>query len=79
MRCLSRGAVLDEAKGLTPDQKTYNQKLSKERVVVEHTFSRVKKFRIWAEEFRNRLKHYNTMTEIVCGLVNLRIAGTTII
>ena len=46
---------------------------------MEHTFSRVKKFRIWAEEFRNRLGHYNTMTEIVCGLVNLRIAGTTAI
>jgi len=68
-----------KAKGLTPEQKSFNKRLSKERAVVEHTFSRVKKFRIWAEEFRNRLKHYDVMTEIVCGLVNLRIAGTTAI
>jgi len=44
-------------------------------VVVEHTVSRVKNFRIMAHEFRNRLKHYDTMTDIVCGLVNLRIIG----
>ena len=79
MRCLSRGAALDGAKELAPDQKSFNKRLSKERVVVEHTFSRVKKFRIWAEEFRNRLKHYDVMTVIVCGLVNFRIAGTTAI
>ena len=65
-----------KAKELTPDQKTFNGKLSKDRVVVEHTFSRLKKFRVMAEEFRNRLKHYDTMTDIVCGIVNFRIAGT---
>ena len=78
-RSPGRGKRGVNAKGLTPEQKSFNKRLSKERVVVEHTFSRVKKFRIWAEEFRNRLKHYNTMTDIVCGLVNLRIAGTTAI
>jgi len=78
-RSPGRGKRGVKAKELSADQKSFNQKLSKERVVVEHTFSRVKKFRIWAEEFRNRLKHYNTMTEIVCGLVNFRIAGTTAI
>ena len=25
---------------------------------------------------RNRLKHYDTMTEIVCGLINFRTMGT---
>jgi len=60
---------------LSPEQKAFNKKLSKERVVVEHTFSRLKKFRIWADEFRNRLKHYDKATEIVCGLVNFRITG----
>lgn len=60
---------------LSEEQKAFNKKLSKERVVAEHTFSRVKKFRIWADEFRNRLKHYDTMTDIVCGLTNFRTAG----
>jgi hypothetical protein len=43
---------------------------------VEHTISRVKKFNIFGQEFRNRLRHYETMTDIVCGLVNARIAGS---
>jgi hypothetical protein len=48
------------------EQKSFNLKLSKDRVV-EYTFSRVKKFRVVAEEFRNRLKHCDTMTDIsVC-------------
>ena len=60
---------------LSAEQKAFNKMLSAERVVVEHTNSRVKKFHVWADEFRNRLKHYNVMTDIVCGLVNFRILG----
>ena len=78
-RSPGRGKRGVKAKELTPEQKSFNKRLSKERVVAEHTISRLKKFRIWPEEFRNRLKHYDTMTNIVCGLVNFRIAGTTAI
>lgn len=60
---------------LSAEQKAFNKMLSAERVVVEHTNSRVKKFRAWADEFRNRLKHYDLMTDVVCGLVNFRISG----
>ena len=70
------GKAGKKAKDLTPDQKRSNKELSKERVVVEHTISRLKKFRIMADEFRNRLKHYDVMTDIVSGLVNFRILGT---
>jgi hypothetical protein len=70
-----RGHKGVKAKPLTPHQKRFNSQLSKARVVVEHTISRVKKFRIMGEEFRNRLRHYDAMTEIVSGLVNLRILG----
>jgi hypothetical protein len=48
----------------------------KERVVVEHTISRMKKFMIMADEFRNRLKRYDAMADTVSGLVNFRIMGT---
>jgi hypothetical protein len=60
---------------LSVEQKAFNKELARERVVVEHTNSRVKKFRIFGDEFRNRLKRYDIMTEVVCGLVNFRIAG----
>jgi len=72
-----RGKRGVKARGLTCEEKEFNRRLSGERVVVEHAVSRLKKFRIMAHEFRNRLKHYDVMTDIVCGLVNLRITGIT--
>jgi hypothetical protein len=75
-RSPGRGKRGVKAKELTSEQKRFNQKLSKERVAVEHTISRLKKFRVMAHKFRNRLKHYDAMTDIVCGLINFRIAGT---
>ena len=41
---------------------------------MEHTISRVKKFNIMGQEFRNRLGFYDTMTDIVS--VNMRILGS---
>ncbi|MEM0050848.1 MAG: transposase family protein [Conexivisphaerales archaeon] len=52
----------------------YNRRLAKARIIVEHTFTRMKK--VMGEEFRNRLKNYDVMTDIVSGLVNLRIMGS---
>ena len=76
-RSPGRGKRGVKAEELSCEQKAFNQRLAAERVVVEHTFSRLKKFRIMAHEFRNRLRHYDTVTDIVCGLVNLRILGVT--
>jgi hypothetical protein len=64
---------------LSADQKAFNHELSRERIVVEHTFSRLKKFHMWADEFRNHLKRYDKVTDIVCGLVNFRTTGTLVI
>ena len=71
-----RGHRGEKAEDLTPEQKSFNRKLSKVRVVVEHTISRLKKFNIFGTEFRNRLRHYDVMTDIVSGLVNLKILMT---
>ncbi|MDG6995457.1 MAG: hypothetical protein JRN52_06000 [Nitrososphaerota archaeon] len=56
-------------------KRRFNRKLSKIRVEVEHTISKLKKFRIIGEEFRNRLPHYDAMTSIVSGIVNMRMLG----
>jgi len=74
-----RGKRGVKAQELTAEQKAFNSRLSRDRIVVEHTFSRLKKFHIWADEFRNRLKHYDVMTDVVCGLLNFRIMGTIIV
>jgi DDE superfamily endonuclease len=70
-----RGHRGEKAEELTPAEKRFNRELSRARVVVEHTISRLKKFNILGQEFRNRLKRYDVMMDIVSGLVNLRIMG----
>ena len=77
-RSTGRGHKGEKAEDLTPEQKMFNKRLAKVRVVVEHTISRLKKFNIFGNEFRNRLRHYDVMTDIIFGLVNLRIIGTSI-
>jgi hypothetical protein len=58
---------------LTKKEKRYNKKHSRQRVIVEHTICRVKKFGIMGNKYRNRLKRYDGMSDIVYGLVNYRI------
>jgi hypothetical protein len=60
-------------KGLTQEQKEYNQNHSAKRIVIEHTICRIKKYRIMGDIFRNRLRKYNMASDIVSGLVNYRI------
>jgi hypothetical protein len=62
-----------KGKELTQQEKRHNKKQRKARVIVEHTISRMKKFRIMGQEFRNRLTRYDTMTSIVSGLVNFTV------
>ncbi len=58
---------------LSEDEKEYNKNHSKKRIVVEHTICRLKKYRILADIFRNKLRKHNKVSDIVAGLVNHRI------
>ncbi len=58
---------------LTQEEKEYNKIHSKKRIVVEHTICRLKKYRIMSDTFRNKLRKYNRISDIVAGLVNYRI------
>ncbi len=62
-----------KGKKLTAWQKAYNKTQSEIRVKVEHAIARIKKFRISSEVFRNKLSRYDTVSEIVCGIVNYKI------
>ncbi len=57
---------------LAEKDKKHNKELAKERVVVEHTISRIKKFNIIGTKFRNRLKTYDTKMSVACGIVNFK-------
>ena len=60
---------------LSQEEKEYNTIHSKKRIIVEHTISRLKKCRIMPEIFRNKLRKYDKVLDIVAGLVNYRITN----
>jgi len=59
--------------GLSRGEIEYNQEHAKKRIVIEHTICRLKKFRILADVFRNKLRKYDKVSNIVSGLINYRI------
>ena len=58
---------------LSEEEIEYNKIHSKKRIVVEHTICRLKKYRIMNDIFRNKLRKYDKISDIVAGLVNYRI------
>ncbi len=42
-------------------------------MIVEYAICRIKKYKIMSDMFRNRLKKYDKISDIVSGLVNYRI------
>lgn len=62
-----------KGKELSKRDKRKNKKFSKERVVVEHSFGKMKKYRIMGNEFRNRLNRYDNVVSIVSGFVNFKL------
>ena len=61
---------------LTMEEKEYNRIHSKKRIVIEHAICRLKKYRIMSEVFRNRLRKYDMVSDIVSGMVNYRIMNS---
>jgi hypothetical protein len=62
---------------VAPEEKEYNQNHSRKRIVIEHTICRMKKYRILGDIFRNGLKKYDKVSDIVSGLVNYRILASS--
>ena len=58
---------------LSTDKKDYNKNHSGKRIVIEHAICRLKKYKIMKDVFRNKLRKYDMMSDIVSGLVNYRI------
>lgn len=61
---------------LTVQEKEYNRNHSAKRIVIEHAICRIKKYRIMNDVFRNRLRKYDRISDIVSGLINYRIMNT---
>jgi hypothetical protein len=62
---------------LSAEEKEYNKNHSRKKILIEHIICRLKKYRILADVFRNKLRKYNTMSDIVTGLKNYRMVNHT--
>ena len=62
---------------LSSQQKEYNRNHSRKRIVIEHAICRLKKYRIMSDVFRNKIRRYDKISDIVSGLVNYRIMNPT--
>jgi len=58
---------------LTRSQKIQNKKQRKIRVAIEHTLSKLKKFQILHQTYRNSLQNYETIFGFVANIVNFRM------
>ena len=50
-----------------------NKNHSRLRIIVEHTVCKIKKFGIMGTTFRNKLRRYNNISDIVSGILNFRV------
>ena len=60
-------------KKLSPEEREINRLQSRIRVRVENAIRRIKTHRIMGDRYRNPLKKYDRINDIVCGLVNQRV------
>jgi hypothetical protein len=58
---------------LSLKEKEHNKIHSRKRIGIEHTIYRLKKYMAMSDTFRNRLRKYNRISDIVAVLVNYRI------
>jgi hypothetical protein len=58
---------------LSQEEIEYNKIHSKKRILIEHIICRLKKYRIMSDIFRNKLRKYDKVSDIVAGLINYRI------
>ncbi|HEY6534337.1 MAG TPA: transposase family protein [Candidatus Nitrosocosmicus sp.] len=52
-------------------EKEHNKDHSRMQIVIEHTICRLKKYRILSDVFRNKLRKYDKVSDIVTGLVTI--------
>lgn len=66
-------------KELSDLAKEHNQVNSKKRVIVEHIFSRIKKFRICGNLYRGCLESYNQIFRNIASILNFKLVNPSII
>ena len=58
---------------LTSEDKRNNRQLSSDRVLNEHVIGSVKRFKIFADRYRNRRKRFGLRFNLIAGICNFEL------
>ena len=58
---------------LTKWEKTYNKKLARQRVVIEHINAKIKTFKIMSYPYRNHRTRHLLRMSLICGIINYEL------
>jgi hypothetical protein len=58
---------------LSKENRQFNRQLAQVRITVEHTFRKLKIFRILAERYRNRRKRFGLRFNLIAGFLNYEL------
>ena len=61
---------------LTRAERQFNRLQARRRILVEHVFSRLKKYQVLAQVYRHHIADYNRRFRNIAALVNFRLATT---
>jgi hypothetical protein len=61
------------------NRKATNKLIASIRMKVEHVIGRIKRFKVVAERYRNRLKRLGLRISLVCGIVNFDGLGEVVL
>jgi hypothetical protein len=61
-------------KKLTAEQKRENRTQRKQRIVIEHTFAFIKRFKIFSTPYRNRRKRFCLRFNLLSAIFNLELS-----
>jgi hypothetical protein len=62
---------------LTEEEKAFNRRLSRERVLIEHINRQIKVFKIMSERYRNRRRRHKLRMTLLCAIRNYEIIHNT--
>jgi len=58
---------------LTKQEKAYNKRLARQRVVIEHINAKIKTFKIMSYPYRNRRTRHLLRMSLICGIINYEL------
>jgi hypothetical protein len=61
---------------LTSEEKAFNRRLARERIVIEHVNREIKIFKIMSDRYRNRRRRHGLRMNLICAIRNSEVKHT---